>query len=148
MPGDKIFVDTNILIYAYDVSAGKKYETAKTIIMDLWNSGRGILSIQVLEEFFVNITKKVSKPLEIKSAKDIIKDFLKWEVVILDGESLLEAIEIHIRYRYSFWDSMVLEAAQKGGASWLLSEDLLDGQTVDGVKIKNPFAHSTLQFLA
>jgi predicted nucleic acid-binding protein len=139
MPGDKIFVDTNIIIYAYDVSAGNKHKTAKTIMMDLWDSGRGIISIQVLQEFFVNITKKVSKPLEIKSAKDIIKDFLKWEVVIIDGESLLEAIEIHARYKYSFWDSMVLQAAQKGGAIILLSEDLKDGQTIDGVTIKNPF---------
>jgi predicted nucleic acid-binding protein len=148
MPGDKIFLDTNVLIYAYDVSAGKKHERAKTIMMDLWNSGRGIVSTQILEEFFVNITKKVSKPLEIKSAKEIIKDLLEWEVVIIDGESLLEAIEIHVRYKYSFWDSMVLQAAQKGGASWLLSEDLLDGQTVNGLKIKNSFAHSTLSFLA
>jgi predicted nucleic acid-binding protein len=73
---------------------------------------------------------------------------LKWDIVIIDGGSLLEAVEIHIRYKYSFWDSMILQAAQKGGASWLLSEDLLDGQTVNGVKIKNPFAHSTLSFLA
>jgi predicted nucleic acid-binding protein len=101
MPGDKIFLDTNILIYAYDVSAGKKHEMAKTILMDLWNSGRGILSIQVLQEFFVNITKKVSKPLGVKLAKDIIRDLLKWEVVIIDGESLLEVIEIHSRHQYS-----------------------------------------------
>jgi predicted nucleic acid-binding protein len=144
MPGDKIFLDTNILIYAYDVSAGKKHEMAKTILMDLWNSGRGILSIQVLQEFFVNITKKVSKPLGVKLAKDIIRDLLKWEVVIIDGESLLEAVEIHIRHQYSFWDSMILKAAQKGGAVLLLSEDLTHGQTIDGVTIKNPFTDSTL----
>ena len=142
MPGDKIFLDTNVLIYAYDVSAGKKHEMAKTILMDLWNSGKGILSIQVLQEFFVNITKKVSKPLGVKLAKDIIRDLLKWDIVIIDGESLLEAVEIHIRHQYSFWDSMILKAAQKGGAVLLLSEDLMHGQTIDGVKIKNPFTDS------
>ena len=139
MPENKIFLDTNILIYAYDVSAGNKHKTAKTIMMDLWDSGRGIMSIQVLQEFFVNITKKVSRPLEIKLAKDIIKDLLKWEVVTIDGESLLEAIELHVRHQYSLWDSMILKAAQKGGAIILLSEDLKDGQTIDGVTIKNPF---------
>jgi len=97
------------------------------------------MSIQVLQEFFVNITKKVSRPLEIKLAKDIIKDLLKWEVVTIDGESLLEAIELHVRHQYSLWDSMILKAAQKGGAIILLSEDLKDGQTIDGVTIKNPF---------
>jgi predicted nucleic acid-binding protein len=142
MREDKIFLDTNILIYAYDVSAGKKHEMAKMILMDLWNSGKGVLSIQVLQEFFVNITKKVSKPLDIKTAKDIIKDLLKWDVVMIDGESLLEAVEIHIRHQYSFWDSMILKAAQKGGAVLLLSEDLKHGQTIDGVKIKNPFTDS------
>jgi len=144
MPEDKIFLDTNILIYAFDVSAGRKHETAKAIMMDLWNSGRGILSIQVLQEFFVNITKKVSKPLEVKLAKDIIRDLLKWEVVIIDGESLLEAIEVHIQHQYSFWDSMILKAAQKGGAVLLLSEDLKDGQTMNGVTIKNPFTDAPL----
>jgi predicted nucleic acid-binding protein len=139
MPENKIFVDTNVLIYAYDVSAGNKHKTAKTIMMDLWDSGRGIISIQVLQEFFVNITKKVSKPLEIKLAKDIIRDLLNWEVIIIDGESLLEAIELHVRHQYSLWDSMILKAAQKGGAIILLSEDLKDGQTIDGVTIKNPF---------
>jgi predicted nucleic acid-binding protein len=139
MPENKIFLDTNILIYAYDVSAGDKHKTAKTIMMDLWDSGRGIISIQVLQEFFVNITKKVSKPLEIKLAKDIIRDLLKWEVVAIDGESLLEAIELHVRHQYSLWDSMILKAAQRGGAIILLSEDLKDGQTIDGVTIKNPF---------
>jgi predicted nucleic acid-binding protein len=144
MREDKIFLDTNVLIYAYDVSAGKKHEMAKTILMDLWNSGKGVLSIQVLQEFFVNITKKVSKPLDINTAKDIIKDLLKWDVVMIDGESLLEAVEIHIRRQYSFWDSMILKAAQKGGAVLLLSEDLMHGQTIDGVKIKNPFIDSAL----
>ncbi|MEW6456590.1 MAG: PIN domain-containing protein [Acidobacteriota bacterium] len=139
MPGDKVFLDTNIIIYAYDVSAEKKHETAKKIVVDLWDSGLGILSTQVLQEFFVSITKNISKPLNVKFARGIVSDLLRWDVVVNDGQSLLEAIEIHSKYKYSFWDSMVIQAAIKGGAAFLLSEDLSGEQIIGGVKIKNPF---------
>jgi predicted nucleic acid-binding protein len=74
MPENKFFVDTNVLIHAYDVSAGKKHEMAKGIVVDLWKLGLGMLSLQVLQDFFVNVTKKVSKPLGINAAKEIVRD--------------------------------------------------------------------------
>lgn len=139
MPGDKIFLDTNILVYGYDASAGSKHEIARKIIMDLWNSGLGLLSAQVLQEFFVSVTRKAPRPLEVKLAREIISDLLKWDVVVNEGESILEAMEIHSRYKYSFLDSMVIQAARRGGAAVLFSEDLSHGRTVAGVKIINPF---------
>lgn len=143
MPGDKVFLDTNIIIYAYDLSAGRKHEVAKTILMDLWDSRNGLLSTQVVQEFFVSATKKISKPLNIKLAKEIVSDLLKWDIIVNDGKSILEAIGIHSRYNYSFWDSMIIQAAISGGVKILLSEDLNDGQAISGVKIRNPFATSS-----
>lgn len=140
MKGDKLFLDTNILIYAYDISAGKKHDIAVKIVMDLWDSGYGCISTQVLQEFFINITAKIQKPLDVDTAKELIRDFLKWNVVINDGESILEAIDFRKKYKYSFWDSMIIQAAVKGGAKVLLSEDLSDGHIIRGVQIKNPFA--------
>ena len=139
MPDDKVFLDTNIIIYAYDLTAGEKHEVAKKIILDLWDSGLGTISTQVLQEFFVIVTRKIPKPLATKLAKEIIKDLLKWNVVVNDGESILEAVNILLRYKYSFWDSMIIEAAIKSGAGILLTEDLSDGQTINGVTIMNPF---------
>ena len=139
MPEDKTFIDTNIIIYAYDVTAGKKHQTARIIISDLWDSGLGVISTQVLQEFFVNVVQKIPKPLDIPQAKEIVRDFLKWHVVVNTGDSILDAIDISLRYGYSFWDSMIIEAAIKGGATVLISEDLQDGQVVSGVTIKNPF---------
>lgn len=139
MPGDKVFLDTNIIIYAYDLSAGSKNEIAKKILIDLWDSGRGLLSTQVLQEFFVSATRKISKPLDLKVAKDIVSDLLRWDLIVNNGESILEAIEIHSKHNYSFRDSMIIQAAINGGASLLISEDLSDGKTINGVTIKNPF---------
>ncbi len=139
MTGDRVFVDTNILVYAYDRSAEKKHETARTILLDLWHSGLGVLSTQVLQEFFVVVTKKISKPLDLETTEEIIRDFLKWDVVVNDGHSVVEAIRLHKRYKYSFWDAMIIQAAKTGGASSLLSEDLSHHQVIDGIEIRNPF---------
>jgi len=141
MPGDKCFLDTNILVYAFDVSAGQKHEVAKRIVIDLWNTKDGILSTQVLQEFFVSVTRKIPKPMNAGLAREIVSDFLKWDIVINDENSLLEAIDIHIRYNYSFWDSLLVQAAIRSGAVILLTEDLVGGQTINGLSIKNPFKH-------
>ena len=137
-------MDANILVYAHDASAGDKHAIALRIMGDLWTSGLGVLSTQVLQEFFAVATKKIPKPLDVPAAKEIIRVLLKWNVVINNGESILNAIEVHQKYRYSFWDSMIIESAIRGGASLLLSEDLSDGQTIEGVTVKNPFVGPSL----
>ncbi len=139
MPGDKIFLDTNIIVYAFDTSAGEKHDKAAGIIVDLWDSGLGLISTQVLQELFVTVTAKIPKPLETGPASEIVSDFLKWDVVINDGDIILEAIKIQTEYGYSFRDSMIITAAIKGGADMLLTEDLADGQSIKGVSVVNPF---------
>lgn len=139
MTGDKVFLDTNIVVYAYDISAGKKHDVAANLMIDLWNTGLGVISTQVLQEFFVTVTKKIPNPLSIRKAKEIIKDLLTWDVVIPNGDTILSSIDITTRYKYSFWDSLIITTAIESGASVLLTEDLSDGQTIKGLKIRNPF---------
>jgi predicted nucleic acid-binding protein len=139
MSGAKTFLDTNIVIYAYDASAGLKHEIARQIMTDLWTSGNGILSTQVLQEFYVNLTRKIPKPLDLDLARQIVADLLKWDVVVNGGDSILDAIDIQKRHNFSFWDAMIISSAVTGGAVTLLSEDLTDGQIIGGVAIRNPF---------
>jgi predicted nucleic acid-binding protein len=139
MNESKVFLDTNILIYAYDASAGQKNRKAKDTLVKLWNSKRGIISIQVMQEFFVNVTSKIQYPIDTDSAEVIIKDLFQWEVVVNDEASILKAIDIHIEYKFSFWDAMILQAAVNGGAKLLYTEDMIHGQEVQGVRIVNPF---------
>jgi predicted nucleic acid-binding protein len=136
----KTFLDTNIIIYAYDASAGMKHEIAQQIMTDLWTSGNGILSTQVLQEFYVNVTRKIPNPLDLDLARQIVADLLKWDVVVNGGDSILDAIDIQKRHNFSFWDAMIISSAVTGRAGSLLSEDLTDGQNISGVVIKNPFA--------
>ncbi len=139
MAEDKVFLDTNIIIYAYDATAGEKHRIARDILVDLWNSGRGLLSAQVLQEFFVTVTRKIQNPIGPELAGDIIDGFLKWDTVSITAESVADAIGIHLRYKYSFWDSMIVEASIRGGAALLLTEDFSGGQKIGDLRIKNPF---------
>jgi len=139
MRDGKVFIDINVIVYAYDISAGEKHSKAVEIIKGLWDTGSGITSTQVLQEFFVNVTRKITKPLDAVTAKEIVKDFLKWKTVIVDGEIIMDAIDIHSAYKYSFWDSVIIASAIDGGAGTLFSEDLSDKQTIKGIVIRNPF---------
>ncbi|MFH1287084.1 MAG: PIN domain-containing protein [bacterium] len=136
---NKTFLDTNILVYSHDISAGHKHSIACGIIRDLWENRLGVISTQVLQEFFITVTKKISSPLDKKIAKEIVRDLMEWDVVINDKESILDSIDIHSKYKYSFWDSMIIQAAARGGAKILFSEDMSDSRIVNGVKIINPF---------
>ncbi len=135
----KTFLDTNIVVYAHDRSSGKKHKIAKEIVKKLWQKRMGVLSTQVLQEFFYIITMKIEDPLELSKAKVAIEKLLQWQVVVNDGQHILQAIEIHNKYRYSFWDSLIIQAAISGHAEILLTEDLQSGQVIDSVKIINPF---------
>jgi predicted nucleic acid-binding protein len=139
MRGNKIFLDTNIIVYAFDFSAKKKHEIAKQILIDLWNSGRGLLSTQVLQEFYVTVTQKIPKPLDRKLAIQTIKDLLHWDVVINDGDAIIDAIEIQTKHKFTFWDAMIIQAAFKGGAELIFSENLGSSRKIQGVTLKNPF---------
>ena len=133
------FVDTNILVYAYDQTAGAKHESTRDLMDRLWASGEGVLSTQVLQEFYVTVTGKIPRPIPSRRAREIIADLGTWTVVTLEVEEILNASELSDRYRLNFWDGLILAAAQKEDAEILWSEDLSDGQNYGGVVVRNPF---------
>lgn len=134
----RYFVDTNILMYAHDNAAGEKHTRAKALVEQLWESRSGAVSTQVLQELTVNLRRKARKPLDAKATREVIVDYLAWHVVVNGGDSILEALELEARYQLSFWDALVVQAAQVAGAEILYSEDLPDGQRYGTVRVKNP----------
>lgn len=134
------FVDTNILIYAHDRDAGLKHDKARQLLIDLWNQGNGCLSVQVLQEFFVNVTKKIPQPLPAAVAREVMRIYLPWVRTASDGEMVIRASEIADAWQTSFWDGMIIAAAERSGASELLTEDLQSGQRIAGLIVINPFA--------
>ena len=138
---DKVFIDTNILIYAHDTEAGLKRERAAEVLLELWSTKLGVLSTQVLQEFYVNVTRKIPVPLEKSTARDIVERYSVWPIVTIDSALILRASKIEERHQLSFWDSLIIAAAQKTNASKLLSEDLNAGQEIGGVLIENPLSN-------
>ncbi|HUC28502.1 MAG TPA: PIN domain-containing protein [Candidatus Acidoferrum sp.] len=135
---EKCFVDTNILIYAHDRAAGKKHERARDLLEDLWATGLGVLSTQVLQELCINLQRKVARPLPVDDIRLLIQDYLTWEIVINTAESVLHALEFQVRYSLSFWDALVVQAAERSGAAILYSEDLAAGQHYGDIEVVNP----------
>jgi predicted nucleic acid-binding protein len=135
---DKYFVDTNILMYAHDNATGAKHERAKALVERLWRDRTGVVSTQVLQELAVNLRRKAGRPLDGKATREIVADYLTWQVVVNGGESILEALDLEARFQISFWDALVVQAAHASGAEVLYSEDLSDGQTYGAVRVINP----------
>jgi predicted nucleic acid-binding protein len=133
------FLDTNILVYAHDRSAGKKHELAKALVQKLWDTGNGCLSIQVLQEFYVTVTRKVPQPVPFDTAARIISDLGFWRIHAPEAKDVLGAIDLQQRYQLSFWDAMVVWSAAELGCRVIWSEDLNPGQVYDGVRLQNPF---------
>jgi len=133
------FIDTNVLVYAYDKDEKIKNTIAKKLLIDCWENKSGIISTQVLQEFYVTVTTKLSKNLSINEARELITDFLAWQIEQVNPQDILEATVFQERYKYSFWDSLIIILAQKSGAEILYSEDLQDGQKFGNLIIKNPF---------
>ncbi len=139
MSDDKIFVDTNILVYGQDKDAGQKHQIAQNLLTDLWNSRSGVLSVQVLQEFYVTLTRKVSHPLSPSTVRNLIRDYISWQVEVNDTRSILNASRIEENYKISFWDALIVSAASKANVSKILTEDLQPGQVIEGILIENPF---------
>ncbi len=135
---DRYFVDTNILMYAHDASAGAKHERAKTLVERLWRDRTGVVSTQVLQELAVNLRRRAGRPLDGKATREVVADYLAWQVIVNGGESILEALDLEARFQIAFWDALVVQAAQASGAEILYSVDLSDGQTYGAVRVVNP----------
>ena len=138
----KVFVDTNVLIYSHDLDAGVKHDVAAALVRDIWERRHGVISTQVLQEFYVNVTRKIPAPLSHASARGILQSYFTWQVELNSPETILFASEIEEHHQLAFWDAMIVAAAVRGGAEWILTEDLNHGQVIEGVQIKNPFLNS------
>ena len=134
----KAFVDTNILVYAHDRAAGDKHTRARELVESLWQTRSGVISTQILQELAVNLRRKVTTPLDVRSTSDIVTDYLTWQVITNDGNSILTALKLQDRYQLSFWDALVVAAAQLAEVTILYSEDLADGQRLGSVRVINP----------
>jgi predicted nucleic acid-binding protein len=135
---DKFFVDTNVMVYAHDRSAGVKHTRALAILESLWDSGQGVLSTQVLQELCMNLRRRTNPPLPVDETRRLLQDYLSWEIIVNTPESVLQALDLKVRYKISFWDALILHAAESAGAAVLYSEDFSDGQTYGSVRAVNP----------
>jgi predicted nucleic acid-binding protein len=138
----KTFVDTNVLIYAHDVDAGARNRVAKKVVAELWDSRRAVISTQVLQEFYVNATRKIPKPIARAAARQIVKAYSAWQTELVGPPEIQQASELEEEHHLSFWDALIVAAALKGGASKIFTEDMNDGQSISGVLIENPFSGS------
>jgi predicted nucleic acid-binding protein len=135
---DRTFVDTNVLIYAHDVDAKSKHEVAKSVLRELWGERNGVVSTQVLQEFYVNVTRKIQHPISKVSARLVVSGYVIWCTDTTPAE-ISTAFRIEDEYKIGFWDALIVASALKSGANRILSEDLNARQTFAGIRIENPF---------
>ncbi|HMM36022.1 MAG TPA: PIN domain-containing protein [Thermoanaerobaculia bacterium] len=133
------FVDTNVFVYAFDQGSGAKGEKARALVRRLWEDGRGCLSLQVLQELYVTLTRKVARPVAPEAAARIVEDLAAWRCHEPSRTDLADAIELCRKSRISLWDALVLQSARRTGCAVLWSEDLNAGQKLAGVQVRNPF---------
>ncbi|WP_136708225.1 PIN domain-containing protein [Agromyces sp. H66] len=133
------FVDTNVLLYAYDVSAGERHVRARELVGRLGRERMGVLSVQVLQEFYVNATRKIAEPLSPASARERVLALARWRLHTPSAADVIAASEIAEQTRRSFWDAMIVRSATQMNCSVLWTEDLDHGQRVSGVELRNPF---------
>ena len=135
----RTFVDTNVLLYAHDASETEKQPIARALLEDLWADRSGVLSTQVLQEFYVLATRKFTPPMRRSEARELVALYATWPVVQVDVELILDATALEERAQLSFWDALIVEAARRAGATRLVSEDLQDGRRIAGMVVDNPF---------
>jgi predicted nucleic acid-binding protein len=135
----KTFVDTNVLIYAHDKDAKAKNQIAKKVLQGLWAERTGVLSMQVLQEFYVNVTRKIATPLPKDLARNVVNSYTIWCMETTPAE-ISAAFQIEDESKIGFWDALIVSSAVKGGVTRILSEDLNAGQRIAGIRVENPFA--------
>ena len=134
---ERVFVDTNVVIYSCDRAAGDKRARAREVLAPLLRERRAVISTQILQEFFAAATRKLHIPAE--HARRYVEKWRRIDVIVIRPETVLGAIDLHRLHMVSFWDALVIKSAGVAGCGRLLSEDLNHGQVIDGVTIENPF---------
>jgi predicted nucleic acid-binding protein len=134
----KTFVDSNVLIYAHDLDVPAKREIADRVLRELWERHTGILSVQVLQEFYVNATRKIPQPLTKEVARLVVDDYSRWCTETTPAE-ISTAFRIEDESQINFWDALIVSSALKSGAFRLVSEDFQHGRQFGSLRVENPF---------
>jgi predicted nucleic acid-binding protein len=134
------FVDTNVLVYARDARDPRKQARALQVLESLWQSRLGRLSFQVLQEYYVTVTRKLSPGLTPEEAREDVRDLLAWNPVPVTAAVLEQAWDVEARFALTWWDGLIVASALTAGCATLLSEDFQDGLRIGGLQVRNPFA--------
>jgi predicted nucleic acid-binding protein len=137
---ERVFIDTNVLLLAHDQDAGERRAIAEHVLRQLWRNRSGLLSTQVLQEFYVAFTRRVDSSAARRRAKELIEAYSVWPVTRLDAADVLAACDYADRYQVSVWDASILTAARKARADVLLSDRLSHGWHISGLEVRNPFS--------
>ena len=137
---DRFFIDSNVLVYMYDTSELQKQSLAEELVSTLLENGNAVLSVQVLGEFFASVTRRIRNPLSIGEAEAAIDRIGEIPALDIDSAMVRRAIATHSRYGTTYWDSLIIAAAERAGCSVILSEDYNTGQSYHGIVAVNPFA--------
>jgi predicted nucleic acid-binding protein len=136
-----VFVDTNVLVYARDAAQPGKQPVAGAWMDRLWATAEGRLSTQVLNEFYVTVARKLEPGLSLAEARAEVTELTTWQPVPVTNDIVRQAWTLEDRFALSFWDALIVAAARASGCSHLLTEDLQDGQDLDGLLVVDPFRH-------
>jgi predicted nucleic acid-binding protein len=136
---ERVFVDTNVLVYGRDASEPTKQKQAMAWLARLWSEKTGRLSFQVLNEFYVTVTNKLQPGMDPQSAREDVRSLLAWRPIPVDARVVEGAWRIQDRYKLSWWDALIVSAAQASDCRYLLTEDLQENRKMGNVKVINPF---------
>ena len=136
---EKVFVDSNILVYAHDADAGDKQRIAANAVSEILDARSGVLSLQVLQAFYSTVTRKLRSAVARDVARELLRGYSSWIIQPLTAEDVVAASFLEQRHQLSFWDALIVQAALLAGGRTLLSEDLQHGRSIDGVTVDNPF---------
>lgn len=136
---ERVFVDTNVLLYAYEAGIDRRSVIAREVLAGLWDRKVGVLSTQVLQEFYSVATRKFTPRLTAAEARRIVAVYSEWCAIDMDPLVVVNASFLQETHKVSWWDALIIEAAAQSGAKYLLSEDLQHGRNFAGLEVRNPF---------
>ena len=141
----KVFFDTNILVYAQDATVPAKRARSQELLFASLQAGNGVISAQVLSEFFVTVTREVRSPVTPERARREMQLLASLQTVDIDSTLVLQAVDRCRQWQVSYWDALILAAAERGGCGTVYSEDLSDGKQYGTVTVRNPFASKEIR---